>query len=214
MSEPCSPRLRLCSRQPDGIPSYLERRKNLNYCSPQGGKNQLRLWLSQGAAVRRLKFSSGVFCFLSTPVPVVSEHAGLPLSLSEQEPFLQGVVWPEMVLRALKAAADAGNSERCLIWCPLMPVQLEAGRLLSKAAECIFQKDNACKSAFPTACYTPATRSAVTHDSQANLDCSCGCKWAASSGCSTSHQPALWSFGTCSSLGYHVPPWSCGRGPL
>lgn len=87
------------------FPATQKEEKNLNYCSPQGGMNQLRLWPSQGAAVRHLKFSSGVFCFLSTPVPVVSEHAGLPLSLSEHEPFLQGVAWLEMVLRAQKAAS-------------------------------------------------------------------------------------------------------------
>lgn len=72
----------------------------------------LRLLVKQGAAVKQLKFSSGIFYFLSTPVPVVSVHArGLPASLSENEPFQRGVVRPEMVLSAQKAAADAGNPE-------------------------------------------------------------------------------------------------------
>lgn len=44
---------------------------------------------------------------------MVSVHGGgLPFSLSKNEPFLQGVLWLEMVLHAQKAAADAGNPER------------------------------------------------------------------------------------------------------
>ena len=96
ISEPCSPRLCLRSRKPYGLPSYLKRRKNsLNYCSPQEGVHlqyMLRLLLKQGAAVKQLKFSSGVFYLLSTSVPVVSVYAGgLPFSLSETEPFLRGL---------------------------------------------------------------------------------------------------------------------------
>lgn len=78
-SEPCSPRLCLRLRRPDGLPSYLKRRKNsLNYCSPQEDaclQYVLRLLLKQGAAVKQLKFSSDGFYFLSTAVPVVSLHA-------------------------------------------------------------------------------------------------------------------------------------------
>lgn len=73
----------------------------------------LRLLLKQGAAVKQLQVSSGVFNFLSAPVPVVSVHAGgLAFSLSENEPFLQGFVWLEKVLGAQKAAAAARNRER------------------------------------------------------------------------------------------------------
>lgn len=117
ISERCSPRLFLRLRKPDGLPSYLKRRKNsLNFCSPQEDVHlqyKVRLLLKQGPAVKQLKFSSGVFYFLSTPWPVVSVNGGgLPFSLSKNEPFLQGVLWLEMVLHAQKAAADAGNPER------------------------------------------------------------------------------------------------------
>ena len=57
----------------------------------------LGLLLKQGAAVKQLKFRSAAFYFLSPPVPVVSAHAGgLPRSVSENEPLLQGAVRPEM----------------------------------------------------------------------------------------------------------------------
>lgn len=73
----------------------------------------LRLLLEQGAAVKQLQVSSGVFYSLSAPVPVVSVHAGgLSFSLSENKPFLQGLVWLEMVLGAQKATAAAGNPEQ------------------------------------------------------------------------------------------------------
>lgn len=127
----------------------------------------------QGAAVKQLQFSSGVFYFLSTPSAcgqcACRRSSGLFFSLSETKPLLQGLwgwgwcwVHRKLLLRQETPRMIRGS---CLIWCPLMPVQGEA--VCSMATEYCFRQ---CLKAIclpslwhPVPAASHSVRSAVTH---------------------------------------------------